>query len=483
VRFAAVAAAWMSVAAALAWPSFWTTVDDAWISARYADHLVRGFGLTYSVDQPPVEGFTNLGWVLLLAAGLRADLPPDVLLPGLGLVCGLSVVPLAMALARVLGAQPHGVAVAGGLVALDVHHAIASTNGLETAMYAALVMAGLWAMVAQRHGWVAGLPSTVRPEGVWVALAAAARAPSWRAAAWPLCAPAAVSAWRAWTYGTLVPNTFTAKSLDPWSARLAETVRLQGPDLAWWLPVAVLLAVASLRGSTTERRAVARTALLLGASTLTVAEWMPAGRLWVPAGNAALVLVAVSLQRPGWALVAPLAVLVLPLHAHLRAYDRNHSVLPDNAVARAVRHVAAAVPAGQTLVVRDAGVAAFWWGAGNPVRETHEDALTVRHSGGARADPLTLLTVPPALVVATVARPDAETSPYRNDQRVLQRFGPSLLALGRVAQHHRRYYDLYVAAELGVPPLPDGIAAGPAPPPVATRHGPSPPNGPAPRRE
>lgn len=44
-----------------------TLVDDAMISMRYARNLAEGRGLVWNVGQPPIEGFTNLGWTLILA--------------------------------------------------------------------------------------------------------------------------------------------------------------------------------------------------------------------------------------------------------------------------------------------------------------------------------------------------------------------------------------------------------------------------------
>src|SRR5512138_3746471 len=38
------------------------------VSMRYAQHLARGFGLVWNIGQPPVEGFTNPAWMLLMAA-------------------------------------------------------------------------------------------------------------------------------------------------------------------------------------------------------------------------------------------------------------------------------------------------------------------------------------------------------------------------------------------------------------------------------
>ena len=43
--------------------------DDAYISYRYAHHLIEGYGLVWNIGDPPAEGFTNF-FNTLLAAGL-----------------------------------------------------------------------------------------------------------------------------------------------------------------------------------------------------------------------------------------------------------------------------------------------------------------------------------------------------------------------------------------------------------------------------
>ncbi|MFQ5416191.1 MAG: hypothetical protein ACE5FL_03975 [Myxococcota bacterium] len=44
-------------------------IDDAYISFRYAGNLVAGHGLVFNAGEY-VEGFTNLLWTLLIAAGI-----------------------------------------------------------------------------------------------------------------------------------------------------------------------------------------------------------------------------------------------------------------------------------------------------------------------------------------------------------------------------------------------------------------------------
>jgi len=78
--------------------TWFTLVDDAMISMRYARNLAQGHGLVWNVGQPPIEGFTNLGWTLLLAvfhlfpfSPAHISLAVMVLAAGL-LLCNVAVV-------------------------------------------------------------------------------------------------------------------------------------------------------------------------------------------------------------------------------------------------------------------------------------------------------------------------------------------------------------------------------------------------------
>jgi len=46
---------------------YFTLIDDAMISMRYARHLAQGHGLVWNVGAAPVQGFTNPAWTLLMA--------------------------------------------------------------------------------------------------------------------------------------------------------------------------------------------------------------------------------------------------------------------------------------------------------------------------------------------------------------------------------------------------------------------------------
>ena len=46
---------------------YFTLIDDAMVSMRYAHHVAQGFGAVWNIGEKPVEGFTNPGWMLLMA--------------------------------------------------------------------------------------------------------------------------------------------------------------------------------------------------------------------------------------------------------------------------------------------------------------------------------------------------------------------------------------------------------------------------------
>ena len=64
------------------------TVDDAYISFRYARNLADGLGLVYNAGER-IEGYTNFLWTVLLAGGIELGIDPHVTSKVLGGAAGL----------------------------------------------------------------------------------------------------------------------------------------------------------------------------------------------------------------------------------------------------------------------------------------------------------------------------------------------------------------------------------------------------------
>lgn len=144
--------------------------DDALISMRYAKRLASGGGLTWN-DVDRVEGYSNLLWVLLVAAGAGAGIEPVLGARALGLACAVTVI---ATLLHVLGRGRHAaaaVALAVGLCVTTGSFAVWTIAGLEQPLVGALLVvavAALWPtappFTAVASAALAGLCLT-RPDG------------------------------------------------------------------------------------------------------------------------------------------------------------------------------------------------------------------------------------------------------------------------------------------------------------------------------
>lgn len=198
--------------------------DDAYISYRYALNLVEGHGLVYNVGER-VEGFTNLLWTLLVAAGVALGGEAPAVGHGLGVLSGLAALAATFALAR--AGLPRERATWAGLAPWLVYASTPfarwSTSGLETPLFAAAGAAALAAQVAGRLGVATGCAvaaTLCRPEGGLLAAVVfgAHLVGRWReglaAWRWPALYAAfllALTGFRLAYYGAPVPNTFYAR--------------------------------------------------------------------------------------------------------------------------------------------------------------------------------------------------------------------------------------------------------------------------------
>lgn len=203
--------------------------EDAYITFRYAENLLRGVGLRYNPGET-VEGFTSFGWVMILAAvgALGASIP--VVAKLLALACGVMLVALTAVAARRFVDGEHdrwgASALPAALVATNGTWAYYTMTAMETSLFALLVtVAVVLATRDDRRGAIAcGLvvaaAAMVRPEGMgyfgllWLALATDARGRRQLVAYTAAFAAVFVPyfAWRWSHFGYPLPNTYYAKA-------------------------------------------------------------------------------------------------------------------------------------------------------------------------------------------------------------------------------------------------------------------------------
>ncbi len=115
------------------------TIDDAFITFRYARNLGAGHGLVFNLGEQ-VEGVTSLSWTLLLAVVETLRLP----VAAGALVLGVSFALLALRetylLGRRLGASPAACLTAAALLAVHGRYWLVAANGLEGGLFSFLVI-------------------------------------------------------------------------------------------------------------------------------------------------------------------------------------------------------------------------------------------------------------------------------------------------------------------------------------------------------
>jgi arabinofuranosyltransferase len=217
----------LAVFLAGAWAAWSLTIDDAFISFRYAANLVAGHGPVWNVDGPRVEGFTNFAWVIWSAGGAALGLALPLFAKVTSLVLGLATL-------YVLVREGHrragltGVLAGAGAYVVFLPTYFHISAGLETAAFALVllrvVVLGLRVLADEPvRAWepplLLLLLGMLRPEGVLAALPVVAlwfrrerarAAPRWWTAA-AVVVGAGYFGWRWRFYGQLLPNTFYVK--------------------------------------------------------------------------------------------------------------------------------------------------------------------------------------------------------------------------------------------------------------------------------
>jgi hypothetical protein len=208
------AAAAMTLVASLTVLLSRLTLDDAYITFRYARHLAEGYGLgAWNRTGEHVEGYSSLLWTLLLGGAAWLGFDIRIASKVFGAAAALTVI--AVLLRR---RDDRRAVLSGVFLALYVPFIFYAASGMEAVAFTSLVTLALvgpspWQPI------IAPLLVAMRPEGALVA-AVDVLALAWRRERWRWVAATAVAAglmlgtilvhrWAA--YGALAPNTYYAK--------------------------------------------------------------------------------------------------------------------------------------------------------------------------------------------------------------------------------------------------------------------------------
>lgn len=235
---------------------FWDfSIDDVGISWRYARHLADGHGLTWNLDGPPVEGYSNFLWVLMIAVpgafGMDIELASKIL----GALCASANIILFSLVLRRLFPESRFWWAPLWVVALLPEWTLWSVSGLELALFGFFPLLALYGLISDRRRTVlaiamAGLVLT-RPEGFAVAIVmimatvAFDSGSDWRVRWENISVPAItlvativlLVAFRLWYFGYPLPNTVYAKFSPtlPAARQVGEWMLVLAPFVAAWV--------------------------------------------------------------------------------------------------------------------------------------------------------------------------------------------------------------------------------------------------------
>lgn len=294
-----------------AWLAIGGGAEDAYITYRYAHHLAAGNGLVYNPGER-VMGFSSPLWAVWNALGYLLTQQPLLWSRATSLIA--DVVTL-LAFGRLLRATISNTSAwcFGVFFAAWPYFAALSASGMECSLMLAWIALGAAAIAADSPlaGPVVGALALTRPEGL-AAAAVLALGLTWRRRLVAAGIVAVGLVALALTYGTIVPQSVTAKASvygaqGPWAARywwdwlmpFSMGRRVRVSDVALLSLLTLALGPAFLLGLRAIWRA-RRGALALGAAAALVV-WagyvlVGAGYFWwylgVPLGGIALVAAA-----------------------------------------------------------------------------------------------------------------------------------------------------------------------------------------------
>ena len=129
---------------------FWFyTIDDDFISYRYALHWAQGHGPVYNLGER-VEGYTNFLWVAILAGFIKLHADPVLASKIIGLLTGIGTIVFLFNLGQRIRPGSLFVALSPLLTALHWIFAVNTVNGLETPLHAFFMVARCGRFCARR---------------------------------------------------------------------------------------------------------------------------------------------------------------------------------------------------------------------------------------------------------------------------------------------------------------------------------------------
>ena len=142
---------------------YFVLFEDAMISMRYARHLADGHGLVWNIGEPPIEGFTNLLWVLWMSVAHKLGLSESkislfIMLSGVAIMLTTGLITAKIARKMTPNAAWVPIAVLAATL-FDYPLVFWTLRGMEVGALALLVYTLLWLVLENEEEF--SLPRTV----------------------------------------------------------------------------------------------------------------------------------------------------------------------------------------------------------------------------------------------------------------------------------------------------------------------------------
>ena len=157
-------------------------IDDAGISYAYARNLASGFGLVSQPGMPPVEGYSNFTWVMLLAPFFMLHAFDPILTPKIigSVLVLLTFIVIRQILSRTTTRPALGTFIVLLFLSVNTSFVLWATAGLENPLYIFFVILLVYVTILnnlqQQTKWIillgilAALCALTRPDGVLFSL-------------------------------------------------------------------------------------------------------------------------------------------------------------------------------------------------------------------------------------------------------------------------------------------------------------------------
>ncbi|MDI6644640.1 MAG: hypothetical protein QME14_06220 [Methanobacteriaceae archaeon] len=160
------------------------TVDDAFISLRYALNLAEGHGIVWNIGELPTEGYSNFLWVLIVASTIKLSFDPVISTKILGLLSLIGIIYLYWLICKDSlnqNLKTPAFIIGSFFLLINPATAIHAVSGLETMFYSFIMLCVIYIVykfistLEKQYLWFlslfALLSSLLRPESILFSLA------------------------------------------------------------------------------------------------------------------------------------------------------------------------------------------------------------------------------------------------------------------------------------------------------------------------